>query len=57
MWYTNGQLSIESYYNKQGKLEGEYKEWCYSSRKLIQHKLYKDNEIMRDFIEEDKLHV
>ncbi len=49
-WYENGQLWEHCFFNKNGNMEGEYKSW-YKNGKLYRHYLYKNGEIVKDYLE------
>ena len=49
-WHENGQLYIHCFFNDEGNLEGEYKEW-YSNSQLVKYKLYKNDEVIKDYLE------
>jgi len=47
-WYEDGKLSINCYF-KDGKRDGECKMWN-SKEEFVYHKLYKDGELVKDYL-------
>ena len=47
--FRDGKLNKECYYAEDGRLDGDFKIWDHN-RKLLTHLLYKDGEIVKDYL-------